>query len=106
MIRRPPRSTLFPYTTLFRSPVYLHWRRTRDRDRVHERPDRTGARDAGQSRSGGRGAADGERRGVGEAEQAIRGRVGRGGEGGGRQLGAAIECEVQLGDLVVLDREV
>src|SRR5690349_23836650 len=22
MIRRPPRSTLFPYTTLFRSPVY------------------------------------------------------------------------------------
>src|SRR5256886_11688275 len=24
MIRRPPRSTLFPYTTLFRSPVVLH----------------------------------------------------------------------------------
>src|SRR3712207_8042588 len=24
MIRRPPRSTLFPYTTLFRSPVELH----------------------------------------------------------------------------------
>src|SRR3712207_7978665 len=24
MIRRPPRSTLFPYTTLFRSPVHLH----------------------------------------------------------------------------------
>src|SRR3712207_9392877 len=24
MIRRPPRSTLFPYTTLFRSPVQLH----------------------------------------------------------------------------------
>src|SRR2546426_2786346 len=23
MIRRPPRSTLFPYTTLFRSPIYL-----------------------------------------------------------------------------------
>src|SRR5256885_8191646 len=23
MIRRPPRSTLFPYTTLFRSPDYL-----------------------------------------------------------------------------------
>jgi len=22
MIRRPPRSTLFPYTTLFRSPLY------------------------------------------------------------------------------------
>src|SRR3712207_8165162 len=25
MIRRPPRSTLFPYTTLFRSAVSLHW---------------------------------------------------------------------------------
>src|SRR2546422_4687025 len=24
MIRRPPRSTLFPYTTLFRSLVYVH----------------------------------------------------------------------------------
>src|SRR3712207_8259549 len=23
MIRRPPRSTLFPYTTLFRSPVWM-----------------------------------------------------------------------------------
>src|SRR5260221_1590212 len=23
MIRRPPRSTLFPYTTLFRSPMFL-----------------------------------------------------------------------------------
>src|SRR5690349_23167761 len=27
MIRRPPRSTLFPYTTLFRSPVPPHPRR-------------------------------------------------------------------------------
>src|SRR5258708_39334009 len=25
MIRRPPRSTLFPYTTLFRSVVALRW---------------------------------------------------------------------------------
>src|SRR2546426_27021 len=26
MIRRPPRSTLFPYTTLFRSLIiYVHW---------------------------------------------------------------------------------
>src|SRR3712207_9247686 len=25
MIRRPPRSTLFPYTTLFRSPLYEPW---------------------------------------------------------------------------------
>src|SRR3712207_8035033 len=34
MIRRPPRSTLFPYTTLFRSPRYRgtalrRWRRSR-----------------------------------------------------------------------------
>src|SRR5258708_31749309 len=31
MIRRPPRSTLFPYTTLFRSapiPICLRWRRS------------------------------------------------------------------------------
>src|SRR5256885_9589423 len=27
MIRRPPRSTLFPYTTLFRSPVLVEDRR-------------------------------------------------------------------------------
>src|SRR5260221_1562281 len=27
MIRRPPRSTLFPYTTLFRSPVAVAYRR-------------------------------------------------------------------------------
>src|SRR5258707_13923398 len=25
MIRRPPRSTLFPYTTLFRSHPFLYW---------------------------------------------------------------------------------
>src|SRR5258707_9447358 len=25
MIRRPPRSTLFPYTTLFRSPILRGW---------------------------------------------------------------------------------
>src|SRR2546426_4348775 len=25
MIRRPPRSTLFPYTTLFRSSLHLFW---------------------------------------------------------------------------------
>src|SRR2546426_2002006 len=28
MIRRPPRSTLFPYTTLFRSPVYKEFQDT------------------------------------------------------------------------------
>src|SRR5256885_14201441 len=29
MIRRPPRSTLFPYTTLFRSLLQTHFGRTR-----------------------------------------------------------------------------
>src|SRR5256885_15272909 len=33
MIRRPPRSTLFPYTTLFRSDVCAH-------DRLHSAADR------------------------------------------------------------------
>src|SRR6266550_1420700 len=32
MIRRPPRSTLFPYTTLFRSPERLDHRAGRDGD--------------------------------------------------------------------------
>src|SRR3712207_8157381 len=31
MIRRPPRSTLFPYTTLFRSPHIPGWAATRAR---------------------------------------------------------------------------
>src|SRR5256885_13261116 len=30
MIRRPPRSTLFPYTTLFRSPAHDEGHRPRD----------------------------------------------------------------------------
>src|SRR5256885_12100668 len=38
MIRRPPRSTLFPYTTLFRSPVLL--RAARDRLARLRRSDR------------------------------------------------------------------
>src|SRR3712207_8024552 len=46
MIRRPPRSTLFPYTTLFRS-------RRRDRD-LH--------RGAGRAAGGGARAGDGARR--------------------------------------------
>src|SRR2546425_7260515 len=41
MIRRPPRSTLFPYTTLFRSRGDLHARRLverrlKDRDVTHK----------------------------------------------------------------------
>src|SRR3989442_15688650 len=35
MIRRPPRSTLFPYTTLFRSPA----RDARDVEQVVDEPD-------------------------------------------------------------------
>src|SRR2546430_11351626 len=31
MIRRPPRSTLFPYTTLFRSPASHKWRPSNER---------------------------------------------------------------------------
>src|SRR4051812_50008715 len=38
MIRRPPRSTLFPYTTLFRSSLLSHRRRrTRSRRRPRRR---------------------------------------------------------------------
>src|SRR2546422_2449158 len=54
MIRRPPRSTLFPYTTLFRSSVarsrLLHRacrpdpRRKRHRARSHQRRDRKSTR--------------------------------------------------------------
>src|SRR5215208_2113862 len=46
MIRRPPRSTLFPYTTLFRSPPITALSRSRDElvtvrdDLVSIRPDR------------------------------------------------------------------
>src|SRR5256885_5693345 len=36
MIRRPPRSTLFPYTTLFRSPCWWVWERAGS---VGKRPD-------------------------------------------------------------------
>src|SRR5687768_18028936 len=50
MIRRPPRSTLFPYTTLFRSLVGEH--REQDHDAVSghhpRRPAAAPRRDAGQ----------------------------------------------------------
>src|SRR2546426_4001024 len=45
MIRRPPRSTLFPYTTLFRSPLFSAARHVR------------GARRCDASRDGSRGGA-------------------------------------------------
>src|SRR2546421_4409062 len=44
MIRRPPRSTLFPYTTLFRS---LH----RDVRLLHRRADRPGRQPGGRKRA-------------------------------------------------------
>src|SRR5256886_17185762 len=44
MIRRPPRSTLFPYTTLFRSPLVRDRQRLADaRRRVAELPLGSGA---------------------------------------------------------------
>src|SRR5690606_39390372 len=46
MIRRPPRSTLFPYTTLFRSPE--------ERDPLHRRRDRPGHGDNGAGLRSGR----------------------------------------------------
>src|SRR3712207_6970049 len=65
MIRRPPRSTLFPYTTLFRSapdrrpgPVYP---RRAGRDRRADRPDREGLRAPGRPVAGGGRAAVGRR---------------------------------------------
>src|SRR5256885_3764002 len=49
MIRRPPRSTLFPYTTLFRSPRHPPGRRTRPaRRRVPRPPARPPARGGGE----------------------------------------------------------
>src|SRR5258707_4894546 len=39
MIRRPPRSTLFPYTTLFRSPTPRDWQSIADRGQNTARPD-------------------------------------------------------------------
>src|SRR3712207_8334333 len=42
MIRRPPRSTLFPYTTLFRSPVRANLERVQRQARVVDRRRRRG----------------------------------------------------------------
>src|SRR5258705_7219311 len=48
MIRRPPRSTLFPYTTLFRSRCC----KMPDRDRARPRRRQFGYRNAGQGAAG------------------------------------------------------
>src|SRR3712207_8196451 len=39
MIRRPPRSTLFPYTTLFRSDAQAPWPQISLEEIVHRQPD-------------------------------------------------------------------
>src|SRR3712207_8751583 len=54
MIRRPPRSTLFPYTTLFRSAIEERVRRSHSAgDLGHERlPDREADRDPARHRQG------------------------------------------------------
>src|SRR3712207_7421575 len=58
MIRRPPRSTLFPYTTLFRSPLPLARRRRRlgagraGGHRAHALGHRDGAAAPGVARRG------------------------------------------------------
>src|SRR5438105_7192706 len=54
MIRRPPRSTLFPYTTLFRSVASATLNA-----RADPRPDTAGGSDAA---GGGSGASDGDRK--------------------------------------------
>src|SRR3712207_8497892 len=59
MIRRPPRSTLFPYTTLFRS--LLPGRRVRLR--AGEREERAGARADGPLAPAGRRGPEGGERG-------------------------------------------
>src|SRR3712207_7419960 len=46
MIRRPPRSTLFPYTTLFRSEAIDAGDAERVRELVAEQPDAVRARDS------------------------------------------------------------
>src|SRR3712207_7064869 len=55
MIRRPPRSTLFPYTTLFRSVRRLPQRRAHERGHLarHSVPARTRARSRRPDRRGG-----------------------------------------------------
>src|SRR2546430_8012944 len=48
MIRRPPRSTLFPYTTLFRSPAAPFPRLSRQEMSTSRRPEESGAKPMSQ----------------------------------------------------------
>src|SRR5256885_11162703 len=62
MIRRPPRSTLFPYTTLFRSGEGRRLRDRGSRARGVDRAERELARAARlRARAGGRARRDGRR---------------------------------------------
>src|SRR3989442_263178 len=71
MIRRPPRSTLFPYTTLFRSPVAARDRRG---------PSGVGAAGGGGGpRNAECGIRNAEWQGGGRGAQACRARVQQGG---------------------------
>src|SRR3989449_1619772 len=86
MIRRPPRSTLFPYTTLFRSPAAPHADRVPGSVRFPQSPDDRAAnprraprhppaRDRSRGQASGRGAArrgrarSGVRRGLSRSEE-------------------------------------
>src|SRR3989454_12771980 len=72
MIRRPPRSTLFPYTTLFRSVETAHDRVALG-GRAEPRPaERLRPRDAARDVPGPEAPVEGERAG-----EALRGRIGR-----------------------------
>src|SRR5689334_24821452 len=67
MIRRPPRSTLFPYTTLFRSDVEEHARGAdQEPDRVQlrerQRVERVGDRDRREQRRAGEVGGDQDRK--------------------------------------------
>src|SRR3712207_6897215 len=80
MIRRPPRSTLLPYTTLFRSCTCLHavWRRLARGTEQGDGFRRKGPTDGRQAeRKEDRLPGDG-RRGAGRADRPVEGR------GGGR----------------------
>src|SRR3712207_7906559 len=66
MIRRPPRSTLFPYTTLFRSAE----RELRAGDVAGDAQSRALRDEGGEERIGGEGGGDRERVGVEVEEEA------------------------------------
>src|SRR3712207_7682621 len=68
MIRRPPRSTLFPYTTLFRSRPNGGYSKTRAAVRADQRRRRGTEGDTGSRRPAGA-QPDGGRRGQARSEE-------------------------------------